>query len=75
MFIYFERSCTDSLALKGFVTLLWVLDTLHLILVSHTVYIHTITNFGNWFVIWSKPTWSVFVQIIIAEMSDGIIRA
>ncbi|KAI0324065.1 hypothetical protein GY45DRAFT_1439311 [Cubamyces sp. BRFM 1775] len=72
--IYFGRCRKDSVAMKGLVVLLWALDTLHLFLVSHTVYSYTITNFGNIPAL-LKPTWSVLAQVLVTGVSDGIIRA
>ncbi|KAJ8462105.1 hypothetical protein ONZ51_g11115 [Trametes cubensis] len=71
-FIYFGRCRKDSTVMKGLVTLLWALDTLHLLLISHTVYSYTISNFGNIPAL-LKPTWSVLV--LVTGVSDGIIRA
>ncbi|KAJ8487784.1 hypothetical protein ONZ51_g3979 [Trametes cubensis] len=70
--IYFGRCRKDSTVMKGLVTLLWALDTLHLLLISHTVYSYTISNFGNIPAL-LKPTWSVLV--LVTGVSDGIIRA
>ncbi|KAI0659168.1 hypothetical protein C8Q70DRAFT_155265 [Cubamyces menziesii] len=72
--IYFGRSRKDPLLLKSLVILLWALDSLHLILVSHTVYSYTITNFGNVPAL-LKPTWSVIGQVFVTGVSDGIVRA
>ncbi|KAH9896845.1 hypothetical protein C8Q73DRAFT_687432 [Cubamyces lactineus] len=71
---YFGRCRKDSVVLKSLVILLWALDTLHLILVSHTVYSYTITNFGNVPAL-LKPTWSVIAQVFVTGVSDGIVRA
>ncbi|KAI0324066.1 hypothetical protein GY45DRAFT_1289503 [Cubamyces sp. BRFM 1775] len=71
---YFGRSQKDSVVLKSLVALLWALDTFHLILISHTVYSYTITNFGNVPALLS-PTWSVISQVFVTGVSDGIVRA
>ncbi|RPD65457.1 hypothetical protein L227DRAFT_212549 [Lentinus tigrinus ALCF2SS1-6] len=72
-FIYYNRSPKDSAVLKTLVAMLWFLDTLHLALISHTVYEYTVTDFGN-FIALLEPTWSVLAQVIVTGVSDGIVR-
>ncbi|KAI0744236.1 hypothetical protein C8Q80DRAFT_1122475 [Daedaleopsis nitida] len=51
-----------------------VLDTLHVVLKSHTVYTYAITNFGNILAL-LKPTWSLVCYILVTAISDSVIRA
>ncbi|KAJ7206078.1 hypothetical protein GGX14DRAFT_568534 [Mycena pura] len=44
---YFQKFVADSLWLKGLVTVLWLLDTLQLVLIGHVLYYWLITNYAN----------------------------
>ncbi|KAI0701744.1 hypothetical protein C8Q76DRAFT_240633 [Earliella scabrosa] len=72
-YTYYNRSEKDHSLLKALVAILWVLDTLHIVLISHTVYEYAVTHFGNPVEL-QKPTWSVVVHIVVTGVSDGIIR-
>ncbi|KAL1944041.1 hypothetical protein VTO73DRAFT_3859 [Trametes versicolor] len=72
-YVYYGKSRKDSATMKGLVAFLWILDTVHLIMVTHTVYHYAITNFGDFLGV-LKPTWSVLAQVIVTGVSDGIIR-
>ncbi|KAI1798241.1 hypothetical protein LXA43DRAFT_18532 [Ganoderma leucocontextum] len=72
-YIYFARDNMDSCTLNTLIAILWVLDTLHLVLISHTVYVITVSNFGN-ILASLKPTWSLLAHVIVTGISDGIVR-
>ncbi|KAI0674273.1 hypothetical protein C8Q78DRAFT_1075936 [Trametes maxima] len=72
-YIYYGRNPNDRLYLKTLVFGLWVLDSLHLALVTHTVYLYAVTDFGNFLAI-EVPTWSVLTQIAVTGVSDLIVR-
>ncbi|KAI0701745.1 hypothetical protein C8Q76DRAFT_756777 [Earliella scabrosa] len=72
-YTYYNRSGKDSRLLKSLVAILWILDTLHIVLISHTVYTYSVTHFGNQAEL-QKPTWSVVAHIVVTGVSDGIIR-
>ncbi|EIW55741.1 uncharacterized protein TRAVEDRAFT_50222 [Trametes versicolor FP-101664 SS1] len=72
-YVYYGKSRKDSATMKSLVAFLWILDTVHLIMVTHTVYHYAITNFGDFLGV-LKPTWSVLAQVIVTGVSDGIIR-
>ncbi|KAI0360706.1 hypothetical protein OH77DRAFT_711975 [Trametes cingulata] len=72
-YIYYCRSGKDRDAMKGLMPILWLLDTLHLGLISHTVYKYAITDFANYAGLLA-PTWSVLAQVIVTGVSDGIVR-
>ncbi|KAJ8516167.1 hypothetical protein ONZ45_g6484 [Pleurotus djamor] len=46
-FIYFKGSAQDLRSLKVIVLILWLLDSLHIILVTHTVYFYTVSNYAD----------------------------
>ncbi|KAI0371923.1 hypothetical protein BV20DRAFT_1051115 [Pilatotrama ljubarskyi] len=72
-YVYYCRSSQDSVLMKSLMSILWILDTLHLALISHTVYQYAITDFANYAGLLA-PTWSVLAQIIVTGLSDGIVR-
>ncbi|TBU23557.1 hypothetical protein BD311DRAFT_868694 [Dichomitus squalens] len=49
------------------------LDTLHLLLISHTIYVYAVSGFGNLQAL-LNPTWSILAHIIVTGISDGIVR-
>ncbi|KAI0777660.1 hypothetical protein BD413DRAFT_609978 [Trametes elegans] len=73
-YLYYTRSGSDRLYLKFLVFVLWALDSLHLALVTHTVYTYVVKDFGNFLAI-EVPTWSVLAQIVVTGVSDLIVRA
>ncbi|RPD63688.1 hypothetical protein L227DRAFT_358758 [Lentinus tigrinus ALCF2SS1-6] len=72
-YIYFSRSREDSTLLRSLVAFLWILDTVHIVLISHTVYTYTIIDFGN-FAALPKPVWSMVAQVIVMGVSDAMVR-
>ncbi|KAI0701759.1 hypothetical protein C8Q76DRAFT_240747 [Earliella scabrosa] len=73
-YIYYKRySETDPLYLKCLVFLLWVLDSLHLALITHAVYFYTVINFTN-IIQLTIPTWSILSQIVVTGVSDLAVR-
>ncbi|KAM5537063.1 hypothetical protein V8D89_009209 [Ganoderma adspersum] len=73
-YTYYGRSGNDPRILKYLIGVLWIFDTLHVVLISHTVYIYAVTGFGQVLVLFD-PTWSVLVAIILTGTSDGLVRA
>ncbi|KAI0821119.1 hypothetical protein BC629DRAFT_1587432 [Irpex lacteus] len=69
---YFERN-RDPISLKIIIFILWVLDTLHLLLISHTLYFYTVTNFSNIFTA-EKVTWSIMTHVAVTGISDFLVR-
>ncbi|KAI0826653.1 hypothetical protein BC628DRAFT_1536642 [Trametes gibbosa] len=72
-YIYYERNGGDRLYMKLLVFILWVLDSLHLALVTHSVYTYTVTDFSN-FLALQVPVWSILAQVIVTGVSDFIVR-
>ncbi|PPQ92817.1 hypothetical protein CVT25_004075 [Psilocybe cyanescens] len=73
-YIYLNNSHRDPRIIVTIVLVLWVLDTLHLALTVHAVYIYLVENFGNFNAIRS-PTWSILVQVYIMNISDSLVRS
>ncbi|EJD06420.1 uncharacterized protein FOMMEDRAFT_144475 [Fomitiporia mediterranea MF3/22] len=68
-YLFFFNYPKDSLPIKFLVSVLWVLDTFHISLVSHTMYHYLITNFNNVpaldIEVWSLPL-SLGMNVVIA---------
>ncbi|KAI1798240.1 hypothetical protein LXA43DRAFT_1088365 [Ganoderma leucocontextum] len=73
-YTYYGRSANDPKMLKYLIGVLWIFDTLHVVLISHTVYVYAVTGFGQVLALFS-PTWSVLVAIILTGTSDALVRA
>ncbi|TDL20314.1 hypothetical protein BD410DRAFT_377452 [Rickenella mellea] len=73
-FIYFQRSSKDPKYMRGLVAFLWILDSLHMAFIGHTVYYYMVDNFLNPFSLIS-PTWSFKSNIILTHISDAFIRS
>ncbi|KAI0371924.1 hypothetical protein BV20DRAFT_1051116 [Pilatotrama ljubarskyi] len=71
--MYYGRGRGDRLYLKCLVFLLWALDSLHLVFVTHTVYTYAVKDFAN-FLALEVPVWSVLAQVIVTGVSDLIVR-
>jgi len=61
---YTQHSSNDRPFLKCFVAILTALDTLHVALLSHGLYIVSVTNFGNYLANLHAP-WSIVAQVAI----------
>ncbi|KAI0090670.1 hypothetical protein BDY19DRAFT_992098 [Irpex rosettiformis] len=72
IYTYFERN-NDGLLLRIMILILWALDTLHLILISHTLYFYTVTHFGSIFIA-AKVTWSIMTHVSVTGVSDFLVR-
>ncbi|RPD65458.1 hypothetical protein L226DRAFT_530957 [Lentinus tigrinus ALCF2SS1-7] len=72
-YIYYKRNESDPAYLKLLVFFLWVLDSLHLALITHSVYFYAVTNFSNLLEL-TIPTWSILSQIVVTGVSDGTVR-
>ncbi|KIP11306.1 hypothetical protein PHLGIDRAFT_141640 [Phlebiopsis gigantea 11061_1 CR5-6] len=71
-FMYFDRY-NDGRPFKLLVAFLWVLDTLHLIFISHTLYIYSVTNFSNVLAM-ENVTWSIMAHVFVTGVSDVTVR-
>ncbi|KAF9532680.1 hypothetical protein CPB83DRAFT_634176 [Crepidotus variabilis] len=72
-FVYFKKSHSDPTFLKSLVAFLWFLDSLHMALVTHSLYIYLIKNYMNPRSMLS-PNWSILSQVYVTCLSDLIIR-
>ncbi|KAJ7929516.1 hypothetical protein B0H13DRAFT_2310434 [Mycena leptocephala] len=79
VYLYFTKHCSrDAVFLKTFgvlikVALLMALDTLHLALVSHSLYSTTVTNFGDYVELVQAP-WSLLVQVFVGVLLSTLVQ-
>ncbi|KAK6988062.1 hypothetical protein R3P38DRAFT_3374307 [Favolaschia claudopus] len=74
IFLYFTKYGTrDSVFLRIFVIFLFALDTLHLALVSHSIYHTVVTNFGD-YVALRKAPWSLLVEVMIGNVISTMVQ-
>ncbi|KAF8896402.1 hypothetical protein BD779DRAFT_583570 [Infundibulicybe gibba] len=64
MYFYFIYYPKDSLGLKALVATIWTLDTLHVVLMCHSLHTYLILGFGNPRVL-VNGTWSLFASIAV----------
>ncbi|EMD36414.1 hypothetical protein CERSUDRAFT_115426 [Gelatoporia subvermispora B] len=70
---YLRESDNDPLAIKATVIFLWILKTLHQLLLVHGIYSYAIIDYGNPQAL-LIPTWSLLAAPVIAVTMDAIIR-
>ncbi|OCH93186.1 hypothetical protein OBBRIDRAFT_885704 [Obba rivulosa] len=70
---YFRQSEDDPKLLKVMVIFLWILKTLHQVLLIHGIYTYVILDYGNLEAL-AIPTWSLLAAPVIAVTMDSIIR-
>ncbi|KAL6298010.1 hypothetical protein BKA93DRAFT_106248 [Sparassis latifolia] len=72
-YIFLRRRIGDSTTLKCLVLVLWMLDSLHIAFISHAVYTYAVKDFASPLTL-LIPTWSMMAQVIVAGISDLIVR-
>ncbi|KAF8526923.1 hypothetical protein BU17DRAFT_61898 [Hysterangium stoloniferum] len=74
MYSYYQKFPKDPSHLKCLVGVIWVLDTLHTIFVTHMVYTYLVTNFGDYLAL-GHNIWSFNLLTryhIAARFSDSV---
>ncbi|KAL4265676.1 DUF6534 domain-containing protein [Pleurotus pulmonarius] len=72
-YIFFKGSETDKRPLQVLILFLWILDTLHLALVTHGLYFYMVSNFAHPLAL-AAPSWSFLSQVYVTCISDLIVR-
>ncbi|KAF9475443.1 hypothetical protein BDN70DRAFT_996414 [Pholiota conissans] len=72
-FNYYKKGQGDCLAFRLVIYGLWILDTLQIALVTHTLYFYLIKNYNNPLVL-LFPTWSIISQVFITCVGDLTVR-
>ncbi|GJE98226.1 hypothetical protein PsYK624_144510 [Phanerochaete sordida] len=72
MYIFFTHF-NDGVVLRSLVSFLWVLDSLHLALICHTIYFYAVTNFANPLAM-LDVTKTIMAHVIVTGISDVTVR-
>ncbi|KAI0808327.1 hypothetical protein C8Q74DRAFT_1363717 [Fomes fomentarius] len=72
-FMYYRDQYKDPGILKLSVFVLWVLDTVHVALITGAVYWYCITSFSNLVAV-QRPIWPIPTMIIVSNISNSIVR-
>ncbi|KAL4247682.1 hypothetical protein ABKN59_008914 [Abortiporus biennis] len=72
-FIYFKFHYGDALVLRLLVCVVWILDTLHVGLITSGMYRYLITDYGD-ILSAAVPIWEILVMVMVSNVSNAIIR-
>ncbi|KAK0498393.1 hypothetical protein EDD18DRAFT_1157543 [Armillaria luteobubalina] len=75
LYSYITGRCSDKdgLFLKAFIAVLMSVNTLHLVLVCHSLYYYTITHFAD-FEVLAVSTWSAAVHIPVGAVVSSLVQ-
>jgi len=74
VFIYFRNTGKrDSLLLRLLIFSLLLLDTLHVVFITHAMYYYLIMNFTHPQAL-DRIVWSILAQVLVTSVSDAIVR-
>ncbi|KAI0778390.1 hypothetical protein BD413DRAFT_609009 [Trametes elegans] len=68
-YIYFGRGVNDHWFLRYLVLFVIILNTLHMVFITHAAYTYMITDFTQLLEI-LKPTWTIFPATVLTVVSD-----
>ncbi|KAJ3728448.1 hypothetical protein C8R42DRAFT_653809, partial [Lentinula raphanica] len=72
---YHQKYATDPKPVRILVGIVWLLELLHVILISHALYHYTISLFGSVLaMITEHVVWSLVTQVLVAAMSGIIVK-
>ncbi|KAI5120192.1 hypothetical protein M0805_002658 [Coniferiporia weirii] len=71
---YYQRSADDAPYTRWTVTCLWILNVIHMALISHVYYVYLVTNFANPAII-TKLSWSFCLHVFTTAFIDLIVRS
>ncbi|KII90732.1 hypothetical protein PLICRDRAFT_39309 [Plicaturopsis crispa FD-325 SS-3] len=74
-FVYFQRFPRDVTTLKLLVSVVWCLELLHTMAVSHSLYTETVTWYGREIGPNSKNPWSLNAAIVLSGLISPLVQA
>ncbi|GJE89139.1 hypothetical protein PsYK624_052330 [Phanerochaete sordida] len=74
MSMYLQRSRDEMVALKVSIWLLWLLNTMHLICIAHSLYFYMVTNFANPLVLAQTAPWSLPLVVFFTTTTDCLVQ-
>jgi len=72
-YLYYTSYPRDLPQLKVLVFVVWGLDTVHQVLISHAVYIYSVKNFANPAIL-GEVVWSVLAEVVINALTSLIVQ-
>ncbi|KAH9946723.1 hypothetical protein B0H21DRAFT_386999 [Amylocystis lapponica] len=72
-FVYYRQYPNDPPLTRFLVLILWILDGLHVGLITGAMYYYLVKNFANPAVV-EQPVWCIMVMIIVGNISNFIVR-
>ncbi|KAA1465966.1 hypothetical protein DENSPDRAFT_876136 [Dentipellis sp. KUC8613] len=70
---YYREYSHDAFSIKLLVGAVWVCDTVHQILISHTMYTYVITNFANPAIL-GELVWSLIVEVLFNGFTAVLVQ-
>ncbi|KAI6095955.1 hypothetical protein EDD16DRAFT_716604 [Pisolithus croceorrhizus] len=71
-YVYYLNDSEDALTIKFLVAIVWILDTLHILFMSHALYYYLITGYGVptsfEYIVWSLPAMVLVNAIVISAV-------
>ncbi|KAJ3906025.1 hypothetical protein F5879DRAFT_683440 [Lentinula edodes] len=71
---YFSRYPGDLWYIKCLVAIVWVFDSIHQALISHTVYFYVVTNFSNP-TEQAKLVWSILLEVLFNGLIGFLVQS
>ncbi|KAJ8086184.1 hypothetical protein PM082_005007 [Marasmius tenuissimus] len=71
---YFTRYSEDPWYIKFLVFVVWIFDSIHQALVSHTVYFYVITNFAN-YAAQANLVWSILLEVLFNGLIGLLVQS
>ncbi|KAL4073586.1 hypothetical protein J3A83DRAFT_4229735 [Scleroderma citrinum] len=73
-YLYFMNYPDDGAAVKIFVMIIWILDTLHVSLMSHVLYYYLISNYSNELAL-ANGVWSLYASMAVNMCIACLVQA
>ncbi|OCH89216.1 hypothetical protein OBBRIDRAFT_34286 [Obba rivulosa] len=73
-YLYYNRVHNNLTWYRWTIFLLWIMDTLHQVLITHAIYVYAVTDFGDPQAL-GIPTWSILAHIFVTGTSDMVVRS
>ncbi|KAF8272822.1 hypothetical protein EI94DRAFT_161569 [Lactarius quietus] len=71
---YYQRYPNDHWSYKVLVFTLWALEAIHQAFVGHTTWFYVVENFGNIFVFFEPPVWTLCAQTVLGSLVGTIVK-
>ncbi|KAI0765015.1 hypothetical protein C8Q74DRAFT_1019678 [Fomes fomentarius] len=72
-YMYYSKSVKEPLPMRLYIFAIWIIDTVHTALLSHTQYFYFVSNYANPDS-FMKPVWSLVVMVLITAVVSFMVR-